>query len=100
MKVPDWHQVDPKLQEIKKLIRHSQASYNRRFRGSFNRRPSPYFLSVSELEREQSLHDLALSRGMHPLVVREMISNVNLIAEHFSALEDASKVRLDLVVIC
>uniref|UniRef100_A0A915I7N1 Neurotransmitter-gated ion-channel ligand-binding domain-containing protein n=1 Tax=Romanomermis culicivorax TaxID=13658 RepID=A0A915I7N1_ROMCU len=90
MKVPDWHKVDPKLEEIKKLIRKN-LSYNERFRGSFNRRPSPYFMSVDELDQEKRLTRLALANGMHPVIIQEMINNVNAIANHFATLEENSK---------
>lgn len=93
MKVPDWQKVDPKMEEIKKLIRKN-LSYNQRFRGSFNRRPSPYFMTVNEAEedKEKRLKDLALMKGMHPLVIREMISNLSSIADHFATLEEEAKV--------
>lgn len=92
MKVPEWHIVDPKLEEIKKVIRKS-ICVDDRYRGSITRRPSPYFLKVSDTEGNTRLRDLALVRGMHPSIIREMISNINFIADHFATIEDEGKVH-------
>lgn len=92
MKVPEWHKVDPKLEEIKKVIRKSIA-HNDRYCGEFNRRPSPYFMMVSDHDREARLKDLALMKGMHPVVIREMINNISFIADHFATMEDEGKVK-------
>uniref|UniRef100_A0A915ICI3 Uncharacterized protein n=1 Tax=Romanomermis culicivorax TaxID=13658 RepID=A0A915ICI3_ROMCU len=92
LKVPDWHQVDPKLAKIKKMI-HKNAACGERYRGSIsNRRPSPYFISADEgTDKESRLRKLATSQGMHPMIIKEMINNVNFIAGHFAALEDGGK---------
>lgn len=59
-----------------------------------SRRPSPFFITVNERQLNGRLSELK-KKGMHPDLIRNMIQNVEFIAEYFNSLKKEDKVSED-----
>ncbi|PIC17286.1 hypothetical protein B9Z55_023582 [Caenorhabditis nigoni] len=59
-----------------------------------SRRPSPFFITVNERQLNGRLSELK-KKGMHPDLIRNMIQNVEFIAEYFNSLKKEDKISED-----